>query len=499
MARPESASPAATAEHAETAESVSDARNAAHEPPLVVDLDGTLVATDLAIEAFLVLLRRSPIEALSLPFWLRHGRAAAKRELASRVVLDVDTLPYRPELCAYLRGEARRGRRVVLATANDEGFARAIARHLKVFDRVVASDGITNLKGARKRDRLVQEFGEKGFDYVGDSRSDLAVWSSARNAIVLGGPALRAAAARRASLQSTIANPARARIAPSLRTLRAHHWIKNLLVFVPLVAVHALDPIAIGNAMLAFASFCLVASGQYVFNDLMDLSADRHHPQKKLRPIPAGELRLGHAASMVPALLVAGLAVASRVPWPFAAVIALYGATAIAYSLRLKQVVLLDIVVLASLYMMRIVGGAAATGIPVSRWLLALSTFAFLSLAALKRHAEIVTMRVTTGGSAHLRGYRASDATFLMTIGVASGYLAGLIVALYADSAVARRFYARPELLWLVCPLFVYWISHLWLMAERNRMAFDPVLFAVRDRTSQVLVALMLGVFVLAI
>jgi len=475
-------------------------RNARLEPPLVVDLDGTLVSTDLLIEAILALIERAPCEALLSPLWLLRGRAAAKRELASRVRPDIESLPYRQELCAYLREEARRGRRLVLATANDESFASEIARHLGFFERVIASDGVTNLKGPAKRERLVGEFGERGFDYVGDARSDFPVWSSARNAVVVGGARLSAAVAQLTTVQRVIAERTSSRVPPLFRALRTQHWLKNLLVFVPLLAAHRWnEPAVVGRALLAFASLCLIASGLYVCNDLFDLSADRHHPRKKLRPIPAGELPLGHAVAAVPVLLAVGFSIALCLPWGFFGAAAAYLVVALAYSLRLKRVVLLDVMLLTSLYLLRIGAGGAAVATPVSRWLLALSMFGFLSLALLKRHTEIVTMRVVTGGAGHLRGYRVADSTPLMTMGIASGYVGALVVALYADSAAAARFYSRPAILWLVCPMLVYWISYLWLMTERGRMEFDPVVFSVKDRTSQVLIAIMLGLSVLAI
>jgi 4-hydroxybenzoate polyprenyltransferase/phosphoserine phosphatase len=501
MARKDTTVPAVEPQPAELTPSAGDARRrAAAEPPLVVDLDGTLVSTDLLIEAILVLVKRTPLAALLLPLWMLRGRAVAKREVASRVKLEVASLPYREELSAYLREEAGRGRRLVLATANDEIFANEVAEHLGLFERVIASDGVINVKGAKKRARLVQEFGEKGFDYAGDARSDLQVWSAARSAIVIGNSRwLHAAAAQRTRVERVIETRSASRM-PAFGALRAHHWLKNLLVFVPLLAAQRLnEPALVGGSLLAFASFCLLASGLYVFNDLLDLNSDRRHPRKRLRPIPAGELPLGHAVAMVPLLLAGAFALAWRLPTEFVMVLALYCGVTLAYSLWLKQIVLLDVIVLAGLYVIRVLAGAVAVDTPVSRWLLGFSMFAFLSLALLKRYTEIVTMRVMTGGAAQVRGYRSSDATLLMMMGIAGGYLAAVILALYADTASAARFYARHEFLWLVCPVFLYWISYLWLMAERNRMVFDPVVFAVRNRTSHVLILIMLGLFVVAV
>lgn len=470
---------------------------AAAEPPLVVDLDGTLVSTNLLIEGLLALVRVAPLAVLTLPFALFRGRAAAKRAVARRVTLEVATLPYRQDLLAHLREEAVLGRRLVLATANDGAFAEQVARHLGLFGQIIASDGVDNLKGARKRDRLVQRFGEKAFDYAGDARSDLPVWSSARYAIVVGSShRLRAAVAARTTVTRSFQTPVASRW-PVLRALRAHHWIKNLLVFVPLLAAQRFnEPTLAANAALSFGGFCLAASAFYVFNDLLDLDADRRHPRKRLRPIAAGELPLGQAIAMVPLLLGAAFVLTAGLPAGFLLLLASYCALTCAYSLRLKQVVLLDVIVLAGLYVLRILAGAEATDVPVSRWLLGFSMFTFLSLAMMKRHTEIVAMRIVTP---RIRGYRASDATLLLAMGVASGYLAAVILAIYAETATAEQYYARREFIWLICPAFVYWISYLWLMAERNRMTFDPVVFAVRNRTSYVLIMLMVGLSVLAL
>ncbi len=476
------------------------ARDASGEPPLVVDLDDCLIKTDLLVEAILTLIKRKPVTALRIPLWLMRGRAILKRELADHVSLETGLLPWREELCEWLRDEHRRGRRLVLASASDEKFANEVATHLGIFDTVIGSDGVVNLKGALKRDRLVQEFGEKGFDYVGNAKSDLPVWSSARSAIVVSrSRKLQASAARRTAVHRVIDTRPSSKL-PVVGAMRTHHWLKNVLIFIPLLAAQRINELdTVGTAAIAFCSFCLLASGVYIFNDLFDLNADRRHPRKKYRPIPAGDLPLLHAMAMVPLLLIAAFVLASRLPAQFLTVLSIYTVLTLVYSLRLKQIVLLDVIVLATLYVIRIVAGAAAIDVSISRWLLGFSMFAFLSLALLKRYTEIVTMRGIAGKTTQVRGYLSTDAALLTAMGAASGYVAVAILALYADTATAARYYTRHELIWLVCPLFLYWISYLWLMAQRNRMPFDPVVFAVRNRTSQMLILLMLGLFILAV
>ncbi len=460
----------------------------APEPPLVVDLDGTLVRTDLLLESVLALIKDAPLAALRVPFWWSRGCAAVKREIASRVRLDFDLLPYRQRLCEQLREQARAGRRVVLATASDELIAAGVARHLGFFSDVIASDGRVNLKGIAKRDRLVREFGERSFDYIGDSPADRAVWAAARHAIVVdAGP------------QGALADPP-ARGFAAFRALRPQHWLKNLLALVPLLAAQRLgDALAVERSLAAFAAFCCLASAFYVLNDVLDLAADRRHPYKRARPIASGDLPPGRALALVPLLLAATAALAFALPRGFAVAAVTYGFATAAYSLRLKRIPLLDVMILAGLYVLRIEAGAAAAGVSVSRWLLGFSMFASLSLALVKRYTEVVANGAAAGSGADGRGYKASDATLLTIMGVVSGFLAALVIALYADSASAARLYAHSDRLWFVCPLFAYWIGHLWLLAERQHMSFDPVVFAVTNRTSVVLILIMIGVTVSAL
>jgi len=469
-------------------------------PPLVVDLDGTLVETDLLIESIARLLRQEPLALFALPGWLLKGRAYLKRQIAQRVEIDPTLLPYRTALLDYVRAERDKGRSIVLATASDERFASQVAAHLKLFDRVLASDGVTNLSGAHKRARLVDQFGERGFDYVGNESRDLPVWSSARKAIVVNGsPRLLHAVARVAEYESAFDQRA-ARFSDYLSALRPEHWVKNILVFVPVFAAHQFfDPVLMARTVVAFVAFCCCASGGYLINDVLDLEADRRHPQKRLRPFASGRLPLAYALVMAPALIMLGFVLGALLSGVLLGVLALYLVLTLAYSLALKRVALLDILVLASLYTLRIVGGSAATAIPPSVWLLGFSMFLFTSLAFVKRYAELVLMRSVEGEHATGRGYVLSDAELLASKGTASGYAAVLVLALYIASGAVRTLYSRHELIWLVCPLLLYWLGYLWLVAHRGKMYHDPLVFALRDRTSRILILLMLATVLLAI
>jgi 4-hydroxybenzoate polyprenyltransferase/phosphoserine phosphatase len=467
--------------------------------PLAVDLDGTLIESDLLVESIVALLRKQVLAIFALPVWLLRGRANLKREVARRVELDPSLLPYRAGLIEYLRAEHDKGRKIILATASDERLAKQVAAYLGFFDEVLASDGETNLSGERKRARLVERFGERGFDYIGNESRDLPVWSSARKAIVVStDPRLLRAVARVADSESAFTDR-RVSLREYVLALRPEHWLKNLLVFVPLFTAHLFfDPEALARTLIAFTAFCCCASGGYLVNDLLDLQADRRHPQKRLRPFASGRLPLAYALGLAPALMILGGLLAATLSPLVLGILLLYVVLTLAYSLRLKRVALLDILVLATLYTLRIVAGAA-TAVSLSVWLLGFSMFLFTSLAFIKRYAELVIMRETEGARAHARGYELSDAELLASKGTASGYAAVLVLAIYIASGAASARYSRHQLIWLVCPLLLYWLGYLWLIAHRGQMFHDPLVFALRNHTSRILLLLIVATVLLAI
>jgi 4-hydroxybenzoate polyprenyltransferase/phosphoserine phosphatase len=470
------------------------------ELPLAVDLDGTLVATDLLIESVLLLTKQQPLSLLKLPLWLARGKACVKRRIAERVVPDVDTLPYHGELLAHLDAEKRSGRKLVLATASDEIPARAVASKLGLFDAVHASDGITNLGGVAKRDRLVETYGDKGFDYAANSRRDLPVWSAARRALLVNPGRRLADGVARVSEVERVFEKRESELRALVEALRPHHWLKNILVFVPLAASHQFEDIGqFIQAVSAFIAFCLCASAVYVSNDLLDLPSDRHHPHKKDRPLAAGRLPLLHAIGLVPLLLIGAGGTGLLLPPLFLAVIGLYFVLMTAYSQRLKDFAILDVLVLSAGYTLRVLGGAVAVDVAPSAWLLTFSVFMFFSLALTKRYSELVIMRSVEGARAHARAYVLQDRELIATLGVASGHVAVLVLALYINSTIAQSLYSHYELIWLVCALLLYWISYLWLMAHRGRMHDDPLVFAVRNRVSLILIILMAGILLIAV
>ena len=455
--------------------------------PLCVDLDGTLIKTDLLWESFVRLLRRNPFQLLPVMYWWTRGRAFLKQQLARRVTLDPASLPYNESFLRYLREQKNNGRRLILVTASDRAPARLIAEHVGIFDEVLGSDGQTNLRSAAKLKALVDRFGERGFDYAGNSSADLAVWRGAREAVVVNArPSLVKKASGCARL-GRVFEPDTGLFRALFRSLRPHQWVKNLIIFVPTLTAHKLreTPILLLDAW-AFATFCLCASGVYVVNDLLDLDADRHHPAKKRRPLAAADLPLPAGMILGPALLLAGLLLALWLSQPFAAVTLAYLLLTTTYSWWIKRMALLDVFFLAGLYTIRLVAGHTATDIAYSAWLLMFSMFIFLSLALVKRYVELNSARQAgKGDSAPTgRGYAQDDLAVVVSLGTGSGYLAALVLALYVNSQQVVTLYAHPNLLLLVCPLLLYWISRVWLLAHRGRMHDDPVVFALRDPTS---------------
>jgi 4-hydroxybenzoate polyprenyltransferase len=359
---------------------------------------------------------------------------------------------------------------------------------LGIFDRVIASDATRNLKGDWKAAALVAEFGERGFDYVGDSTADLPVWSASRRALVVGSPTLVDRVQRVASLEKVFENPS-VRIKDWARALRVYQWVKNVLVFIPLFAAHrGGDVQLVSQAFIAFLAFSLCASSVYIINDLLDLETDRTHSRKSSRPFASGRLSIRSGVAVAPILLAMAFLLSAALPPAFLAVLSLYFVVTLAYSMRLKRTTVLDVLLLAGLYTLRLLAGAAAVSVQASFWLLAFSMFLFLSLALVKRVSELHGMPADTTDRPSGRKYRREDLPVLMSMGTAAGYTAVMVLALYINSSASEVLYRRPEALWLLCPLLLFWISRVWLVTYRGQMHDDPIVFAFRDSISRWLV-----------
>lgn len=470
--------------------------------PLVVDLDGTLIKTDLLAETANRFLVEQPFRSFKLLVWLVQGKSALKTHLAEATRIDVAALPYNEALIEWLQGQKAQGRSIVLATASHRFLADQVARHVGLFDEVLATDASTNLKDCAKRDALVSRYGERGFDYVGNDWPDVRVWQSAAQAhVVSRSKRLIDKARAHGNLGRILDDGIPPMGSALLQAMRPHQWVKNLLIFIPLMAAHRYgDSVSVLQALLAFLVFGLTASSVYLLNDLVDVADDRHHPRKRSRPLAAGHLQLVHGWLAWPPLLVLAFALAGLgLPWQFTAALATYFVLTASYSLRLKQVPVVDVLTLAALYTLRIIAGAAAIAVPLSFWLLSFSMFLFLSLAFIKRYSELRAARATGQHTAQRgRGYEAQDLELVSSLGGTAGYIAVLVLALYIQDSHTASLYATPTFIWLACPLLLFWISRAWLIAHRGHMHDDPIVFALKDRVSWAVAALFALVFVLA-
>ena len=463
--------------------------------PLIVDLDGTLIKSDLMVESALQLLRRNVLFLFRMLIWLARGKACLKEQVARRVRLDLSNIPYNRRFVSFLKQEVGRGRPVYLATASDARLAVPIAEHFGLFERVLASDGRINLRGKKKL-KAIQEATEEGpFDYAGNARVDVPIWRRARRAIVVNPGLGVERAARRCSDVAAVFEDRPAGLMVYLRAIRVHQWLKNLLIGVPLLTSHSWNnlPAAL-SLLLAFVSFSLSASATYLLNDLLDLSADRRHPRKSQRPLASGDLSLVPAVGLMIGLMAAGLALAAVVSHEFLLILLLYVGLTVCYSLYFKTLVLIDVILLASLYTLRILAGTAAIGVALSYWLFAFSMFLFLSLALVKRCSELQSMQETGLDKASGRDYRVTDLSILSGMGIAAGYLAVLVLALFVNSPHDLSHYSHPNRLWLLCPPMAYWVSRLWIKTSRGEMHDDPLLYSVRDRASWIIVAMMTAI-----
>ncbi|MGC2503445.1 MAG: UbiA family prenyltransferase [Silvibacterium sp.] len=452
---------------------------------LCVDLDGTLVKSDTLVDSLLLLVRTHPVQAALAPLWLRGGKAAFKAQVASRVTLDVSHLPWNRRLLDYLTGQRAMGRKLYLATGADSSVAQRVADHLGLFEAVLASDGETNRTGNHKLASLQERFPDKGFDYVGNAYPDALLLAQCGEAMVAN--PTRSLRAKIWSHKIPVSRRFEDRAAvwkSFLRAIRLHQWAKNILIFVPLLLAHATKVPLLLEAVLAFFCFCLCASATYVVNDLLDVETDRRHPKKRRRPFAAGDLPASSGIAIIALFLAAAFTGAAFLPRAFLHWLLVYLGTTLAYSLHLKRVVLVDVVLLSGLYTLRLLAGAAAVDVKISPWLAAFSILLFLSLAIVKRFSELQNVRAQSGAISNGRGYLLSDIEQLRSFGTASGIGAVVIFSRYINGGDEVGLYRHPGRLWLIMPLLILWIFRVWLLASRGDLDEDPVIFAMTDQTS---------------
>ncbi len=468
--------------------------------PLCVDLDGTLVKSDTLVDSLLAMARKRPLRVFGLAQRLLHGKAAFKAYVAEHAQLDVAHLPYNRKLLAFLAEERARGRALYLATGADVRLAARVADYLGIFSDVLGSDGQVNLTGIRKLDNLRSRLGAGQFDYVGNDTPDLPLLERAAEPLVAN-PSARL----RRKLKARGIRPARTfeERNPPLQSLvqamRPHQWTKNLLIFLPLLLAHIISAGRLLTALLAFCCFSLAASATYIVNDLMDIEADRQHVQKRLRPFASGELPALTGLCVVAVFLLAALAGARLLPLAFLGWLLLYLVSTLAYSLYLKRIELVDVVILSGLYTLRLLAGSAATHSHISPWLAGFSVFLFFSLAIVKRFAELENLRSRGSSPRNGRGYLVADLNQLRSFGTSSAFAAVVVFALYINIQEVITLYRRPAVLWLIMPLMILWLCRVWLLASRGNLNEDPLVFALTDRMSLLIGAASAAIVVMAI
>ncbi|MDV3252198.1 UbiA family prenyltransferase [Devosia sp. BK] len=457
--------------------------------PLAVDLDGTLIQADLLWESLFQLLKKNPLFVFLVPIWALSGKARLKAEIARRIDFDASLLPYRQDFLAFLTTQKALGRDLILVTAAAAPFARAVADHLGIFSAVYSSDDTVNLAAHNKAKLLTDTFGEKGFDYAGNDRADIEVFDAARNAIVVAPDVAAHRYQQRTGAQRFDAP--KSSLKTYAKMLRCHQWLKNALVFAPAVLSHEVTNAAVMfESLLAFFAFCAAASAIYILNDIIDLPLDRQHATKRNRPFANGTFSIPFGLTASGGLMVLAAAICFTLPPLFALVIALYAVTTTAYSFAIKRMLLVDVLCLAGLYTLRIIGGKAAANLPLSFWLIAFSMFFFLSLALVKRYVELQTSKVSERDRIAGRGYRPEDIFIVGQAGIASAFTAALVLALYIQSQDVIGFYTSPWLIWPLVPIVLYITIRIWILAYRREMHDDPVVFIATDWRSQLFVAI---------
>ena len=465
---------------------------------LVVDLDGTLLRGDMLFESFWAAFNRDWRTPFLSATALKNGRAALKRHLATASAVAPETLPYDTSVLNYIDAWRQSGGKTALVTASDRNFAEAIATHLGVFDEAHGSDGEINLKGEQKARFLEERFGPKGFAYMGDAVADLPVWARAAKTITVNAPsALRrqVETVSEGMVEHLVTEDKSA--GPYIRALRPHQWLKNMLVFLPMLAAHQVDGATVLTSLIAFICFSMTASSVYVLNDLLDLAADRAHPRKRNRPFASGSIPIAHGTWMAAGLLIFGVILATVIGSNFLLVMAGYYLLTAAYSLNLKRRMVVDICVLAGLYTARVLAGGVATDITLSAWLLAFSVFFFLSMASVKRQAELIDNANRGSMTVDGRGYHINDLPIISMISIGAGYVSVLIMTFYINSPEVVDMYTRPEALWGVCAVLLYWITRIVMIAHRGGMHDDPVVYAAKDKISWICMLIIIS-FVLA-
>ena len=452
--------------------------------PLVVDLDGTLINTDLLHEGFILLIRKNFFYVFESIVWLFKGKAYFKNKIFSHIIIHPELLPYNVELLDFLKEERNKGRKLILATASLQFSATEICKVHPIFDEIHGTESI-NLKGKNKLNLLIELFGKSKFDYIGNSNSDLVIFASSRYAYLVNPKRSLERKTRKTSNLKHTWNSGKGSIRSYLKGIRAYQWVKNFLIFVPLITSHSFHSFNLFvNTTLAFLTFSFVASSGYLLNDLLDLESDRAHLRKKFRPLASGKLSIPSGFFLAITLLTVGLVIAANLDLLFLIVVTLYFLLSFSYSVYLKKIALYDVFILALLYSIRVFAGAIVINVTLSFWLIAFSTFIFLSLALVKRYSELIMIKNEPNLRNKRREYSVEDLNLLQIMGIVSGFLSVIVFSLYIDSPEVALLYSKPKILWAMSLLFLFWISRIWHKTIHGKMTDDPIIFAIKDITS---------------
>lgn len=453
--------------------------------PLCVDLDGTLLKTDLLYESAIYLLKKNFFYIFLIPFWLLKGRYYLKFKLLEYVSPTIISMPYNESVLNFVKKEKVKGRKIVMVTATAQHLAEKVADFLGLFDEVIGSKDGINLLGPNKANHLINRFGDNKFDYIGDSFKDLVVWRHSRFALVVTDNPKLIESAKKVSDVSELFFEQKNSLKVILKQIRVHQWVKNILIFLPALLGHKTGLADYGNAVWGFFAFSFIASAIYVINDLADIESDRNHPNKRNRPAASGQIKLLTCLKLIPLLLAGGFLISIlALDTNFTLILIVYTIITVLYSFKLKKMYLLDIMTLSLLYTVRLVAGGIASGTEISTWLFSFSLFIFLSLGAMKRYTELKGLIDANKTKTRGRDYYVEDIPLISTIGISAGIVSTLVFTLYIDNPDVLQLYNSPFYLYLITPVVLYWILRMWFIAHRGLMDDDPIVFGLKDKAS---------------
>ena len=467
---------------------------------LFVDLDGTLIKSDLLFECLVPIIKNYFYAIFLAPFWLLKGKAYLKDKFSDLVSINPEILPYNNNVLEYIRKEKENGSKIILATASNIKLAKSISDYLGIFDDVIASSKEENLKGKNKLNKIKLYIKNnninKEFSYIGDSEADVKIFNETNIPIVVGNKNVFNKIKSKNDKTTFVDGENDFSLKKFFKMIRTYLWVKNFLIFLPLILAHKfLDVNLLLKALVAFFSFSFLASSVYIINDIMDVESDRIHPSKKNRPIASGAVKISSALKVAFILMPLSFIISIFLGKEFLFVLLTYFITTSCYSFYLKKIMLVDILILSLLYTVRIFAGGVALNIYLSPWLFMFSLFFFFSLACAKRYSELYAVRNNLQDEIKGRGYQAQDLEQIQIFGSSSGYIAILIFALYIQSDISMKLYKTPSFFWALCPIMLYWISRVWLLSHRGQMTQDPIIFALKDKVSYVVLILSIIIF----